>query len=95
MNFFKKEAANGFVNDPGTGGEEQEGLEKSREVFDLAVAVAVLFIGWPARHTHRKQRHDGRDKIQSAVSNFRQDAQAAGHDADDQLEQGEKDRCNN
>jgi len=83
VNFLEEEATDRFVNDPYAGAEEQEGLEKCGEIFDLAVAIAVLFISWPARHPHREQRHDGSDKIERAMGNFRQDAQAASHDADD------------
>jgi hypothetical protein len=38
----KEQAQRGFIDDPGTGEQQQAGLNKRGKVFDLAVAVLVV-----------------------------------------------------
>jgi len=86
----EEEALDRFINDPDAGEEQQEGLEQSGEVFDLAVAIGVLKVGGAAGEAHGEQGDHRRDQIEGGMGGLGQNAHTAGHQAGDDLESGEK-----
>ena len=55
----------------------------------------MVGIGGLVRNTHRKKCNHRRDKVQSGVGRFREDAQAARGDADHNLQRCDRDRSEN
>jgi len=86
----KEHALNCLIDDPGAGEEEEARFDQRREVFDLAVAVGVVAVGRLIGVAHGQQGDDGGHQVQSGMGGLGQDAQALGHEADDQLEGGKK-----
>ncbi len=93
LDVLEEQPLDRLIDDPGTGAEQEERLEKRGEVFDLAVAVGVLFIRGAAREADRHQGDERGNEVKAAVRHLREDAEAAGHDPHDQLEQRQKDGC--
>ena len=80
------------IDNPGAGGQQEDGFKQSGEVLDLAVAVAVVFIGGPGGGAYRNPGGAGGDKVQAGVRRFSQNAETAREQADGDFEQGEGDR---
>ena len=86
------EAHDGRERDPGRGQDEDRGLAERREVLRLAVAVGVLVIGGPLGDADRVQRQQRGRRVDAGVHGLGEDAEAAGEEADEQLDGDEGER---
>ena len=87
-----KKAPDGLVDDPGAGGEQEDGLDEGREILDLAVAVGVFVVGRLVGEMDGQERDDGRDEVEGGVGGLGQDAEAPRRKADDELHPRQEDR---
>ena len=76
---------NGFVHDPATGCQQEQGLGQGGQVFHFAVAVGVVLIGRPVGDAHGEKGYNRRYEIQHRIGCLGQNTQATSHQADDQL----------
>ena len=83
-----QQPANGFGDDPDRRPEHERDLDKGRQAFDLAMAVVVIFIGWPVGDPDRDQREHGGNQVDRRVRGFGQHAERPGDEASQQLERG-------
>jgi len=86
MNGVEEEALEGFPNDVESGDEEETGLNKGGEIFDLAVAIKMLGIGGLIGNANGKIGDDGGDAIEDGMQGFGEDTQAAGDDGEKDFE---------
>ena len=85
---IEEQPLDGLVNDPGGGSKRSKRLEKSGEVFDLAVAEGMFLIGGLVRGTHSKVGRRGCNQIQAGMGGFRQDAKRVGQKTNDKFKRG-------
>ena len=71
---------------------EKRALGECREVVGLPVAVGVPSIGRPGRHADREEGQERRDEVGPGVDGLGDQAEAAGREADDELEDDEEPR---
>ena len=88
----ERKTKNRFVDDPGAGKQQQASLNKGGEIFNLAVAVLVIGIGGFVGDSNRKIGQQRSDQIEPGMRGLRENAQAAGGEANDNLEAGD-DHC--
>ena len=88
----KEEAEHGLVDDPGAGQQQQAGFDEGGKVFDFAVAVLVVGVGGLVGDADRKKGQQRCDQIEPGVRGFGENAEAAGGNADYDLEAGDDDR---
>jgi len=87
----EEESLDGFIDDPGASQKQEKRLGEGAEVFDLAVTVLVVFIGSAVADANGEECDEGRNEIEGGMGGFREDAEAAGEDADDRLHRREED----
>src|ERR1700690_2554809 len=86
---MEEQALDGFVDDEDACEEQEPGFDEGRKVFDFAMAVLVVGVGGFVGEAHGKEGDGGGDQVEKGVGGFRQNAEAAGGDADDNLERGD------
>ena len=83
------------VHNPDAGGKQKQRLEQSGEVLDFAVAVGMVAIGRLAGDADGEPGHQGGNEIERGVRRLGQNAERAGEKADDDLESGQANGCEN
>ena len=78
MHLFEQQTNKCFHDNVNRGGQQQTGLHKRGETFNLAVSVGVARIGGQVGNPHGKPGEYRRDQIQPGMQCFAQDSQAAG-----------------
>lgn len=87
---MEEEALDRLIDDPYAGGKEQAGFDEGGDVLDLAVAVLVLRVGGQVTDAHREEGDDRGHQIERRVQRLGKDAEAAAHQAYDELEEGDR-----
>jgi len=59
----KKEALDGFGDDPDTGEKEQSGFDEGGEIFEFAVSVLMVGVGGLVGNADGEKRYEGGDEI--------------------------------
>ena len=86
----EEQPLDGLVDDPDAGDDQEEGLDEGGEVLDLAVAVGVVLVGGTVGDVDGQEGDDGGHQVEAGVGGLGQHPEAAGHEADDELDDGEE-----
>ena len=88
LNFdrMKEQALGRLVDNPDAGKEQQPSLDEGGEILDLAVPVLMGCVRGPVGNSHGEISDRGGHKIEARMCSLRQNAQAAGSDADNNLQ---------
>src|SRR5215470_18993242 len=81
-----KDPPDGFINDPGTGEQQQSGFDERGKILELAMTILVVSICWLIRDAYGQERNNGGNQVQTRVGSFGENSQAAGRRPDDDLE---------
>ena len=82
----KEQTLNRFVDDHHTSDQQQTGFDKGRKIFYLGMAILMIGVGGFIRNADRIKRDGCRNQVQRGMRSFRQNAQAAGGNADENLQ---------
>jgi len=67
MHAVEEKPVKRFINNVESGDEEKCRFNECGEIFELAVAVGMAFVGRLIRDTHGKECNDGREQVQAGV----------------------------
>ena len=84
-----RDAGNRLCGDPNGRAEHQEDLDKRRDVFNLGVAVGMVFVGGLVGDLDGQVGEPGADEVERGVGGVGQNAERAGKQTGGELEQGD------
>jgi len=90
-----EQALDGAHGDEDADEREEPGLAERRKVLRLAVAELVLNVRRPRGDAHGEVGEQRRNEVGAGVRGLRDEAEAAGREADAQLEDDERRSCGN
>ena len=77
MHAVEEETVKRFVNDVQRCDEQKRRLDECGEIFELAVAVGMPFVGWFIRDAHGEKGDDRREQVEAGVQCLGEYAQAS------------------
>src|SRR5258708_40361503 len=86
---MKKQSLDRFVDDDYASQQQKAGFNESREALNLAVTILMIGVGGLVGDAYGQQCNDSGDQIEERVGGLRQNSEAAGGDADNNLERGD------